>query len=62
MDGRYVVLPDEGKIMGVGAGLARWLNVDVLLVRLMLVGSLFLLGPVALVAYVLAGWLGTADR
>lgn len=62
MDGRYVVLPEQGKIMGVAAGLSRWLNIDVMLVRLALVGSLFLLGPVALVAYVLAGWLGTADR
>jgi len=47
--------------MGVAAGLADWMSLDVLLVRLGLVAALLISGPVVLLFYVLTGWLA-ADR
>lgn len=46
----------NGKLMGVCAGVARSIDADVTLVRLAAVASLFLLGPIALLLYIVAGW------
>lgn len=61
MNGKFVLNRTQGKIMGVAAGVADWLNVDVLVVRLGLIVATLLLGPVAVLLYVLTGWLA-ADR
>ena len=61
MNNRFVLNRSEGKVMGVAAGLADWMSVDVLLVRLGLVAALLISGPVVLLFYVLTGWLA-ADR
>jgi phage shock protein C len=61
MDNRFVLNRREAKIMGVGAGLADMYAIDPLVVRLGLVAALLLLGPVAILFYVLTGWLA-ADR
>ena len=45
----------NGKLMGVCAGLAGATGSDPTLVRLLAVLSLFLLGPIAIVLYVVAG-------
>lgn len=48
----------NAKIMGVCAGLSQRTGVDVLIVRIAVVLlTLFALGPVGVVAYLLAGWL-----
>lgn len=48
----------NAKIMGVCAGLAERTGVDALVIRVGLVLlTLFALGPIAVVAYLLAGWL-----
>ncbi|EQB01335.1 PspC domain-containing protein [Sphingobium baderi] len=48
----------NGKIMGVCAGLSNRISVDVTLIRIAVVLlTLCALGPVGLVAYLLAGWL-----
>lgn len=48
----------NAKIMGVCAGLSAKTGVDVLIVRIAVVLlTLFALGPVGVVAYLLAGWL-----
>jgi phage shock protein C len=48
----------NAKIMGVCSGLSNKTGVDVVIVRVALVLlTLFALGPVAVVAYLLAGWL-----
>ncbi|WP_336958282.1 PspC domain-containing protein [Sphingobium aquiterrae] len=48
----------NAKIMGVCAGVSNRTGVDVTIVRVGLVLlTLFALGPVAVVAYLLAGWL-----
>ena len=48
----------QGKIMGVCAGLANRTHIDVTLIRIAVVLlTLCALGPVGVVAYLLAGWL-----
>jgi phage shock protein C len=57
MNDRFLINRRDAKIMGVGAGLADWLQVDPLLVRLGLVAAVLITGPIALLFYVLTGWL-----
>jgi len=61
MNDRFIINRRDAKIMGVGAGLADWLQVDPLLVRLGLVAAVLITGPVAILFYVLTGWLA-AER
>jgi phage shock protein C len=61
MEGRFLINRRDAKIMGVGAGIADWLNVDPLLVRLGLVAAVLITGPIAILFYVLTGWLAN-DR
>ena len=48
--------------MGVCAGLADWTGIDVLVVRLGLSSPRSITGPVAVLLYILTGWLATDDR
>jgi phage shock protein C len=52
----YALDRSNRKLMGVCAGLARTADVDATLVRLGAVLSLFLLGPVAILLYLVTGW------
>jgi phage shock protein C len=61
MNDRFLINRRDAKIMGVGAGLADWLQVDPLIVRLGLVAAVLIAGPVAILFYVLTGWLAN-DR
>jgi phage shock protein C len=61
MNDRFVINRRDAKIMGVGAGLADWMQVDPLLVRLGLVAAVLITGPVAILFYMLTGWLAN-DR
>lgn len=62
MNSRFVLNPARGKVMGVCAGLADWLGIDVLLVRLGIIGLTLVTGPVAILFYILTGWLASEDR
>ena len=62
MNGRFVINRSRAKVMGVCAGLADWLNVDVLVVRLGIVLATLITGPVAVLLYILTGWLASDDR
>ena len=62
MNGRFLLNRPRGKVMGVCAGLADWLNVDVLIVRLGLIVATFATGPIAVLLYILTGWLASDDR
>jgi phage shock protein C len=62
MNGRFVLNPTKSKVMGVCAGLADWLNVDVLAVRLGVIVATLITGPVAVLLYILTGWLASDDR
>ena len=61
MNGRFLLNRQQGKIMGVAAGLADWTGVDALLIRLALVAALLITGPLVILFYLLTGWLA-ADR
>jgi phage shock protein C len=61
MNGRFVLKPADAKLMGVGSGLADWTGIDVLVIRLGLVIATLITGPVAILLYILTGWLA-ADR
>jgi len=52
---RYALDRSNRKLMGVCSGFARAFDVDVTLVRVGAVLSLFVLGPLAVVAYLVAG-------
>ena len=62
MNGRFVINRSRAKVMGVCAGLADWLQVDVLIVRLGLIVATLATGPVAVLLYILTGWLASDDR
>jgi len=62
MNDRFVINRTRAKVMGVCAGLADWLNVDVLVVRLGVVIATLMTGPVAVLIYILTGWLANEDR
>ncbi|MES2120002.1 MAG: PspC domain-containing protein [Pseudomonadota bacterium] len=57
MNGRFLINRRDAKIMGVAAGLADYTGVDATLVRLALIASLLITGPVMILFYLLAGWL-----
>ena len=61
MNGRFLLNRQQGKVMGIAAGLADWSGVDVLIVRLALIVGTLLTGPVVILLYILTGWLA-ADR
>ena len=62
MDNRFLLNPAKAKVMGVCAGLADWLKVDVLAVRLAMIVVTLVTGPIALLLYILTGWLATDGR
>ena len=62
MNGRYILNPAKGKVMGVCSGLADWLGVDVLIVRLGVITATLATGPIAILLYILTGWLAADDR
>lgn len=61
MTNRFLINRQDGKIMGVAAGLADYTGIDVLVIRLGLIAALLLTGPLVILFYLLTGWLA-ADR
>ena len=61
MNRRFLVNRQQGKVMGVCAGLADLTGVDALVFRLGLIIATLATGPVAVLLYILTGWLA-ADR
>ena len=62
MNGRFLLNRPRAKVMGVCAGLADWLGIDVLIVRFGLIVATLATGPVAVLLYILTGWLASDDR
>jgi len=60
MSERFVVNREQGKLLGVAAGIGDYTGVDPLIVRLGLVAATLILGPLTLLFYVLTGWLANA--
>lgn len=61
MNGRFLINRSDAKIMGVAAGLADYTGFDPLLIRLAMVAALLITGPVAILFYLLTGWLAPAQ-
>lgn len=61
MNGRFLVNRRDAKIMGVAAGLSDMTGFDPLIIRLAMVAALLITGPVAILFYLLAGWLAPAQ-
>jgi len=62
MTQRFLLNPARAKIMGVCAGLSDWLGIDVLGVRLAMIVAALVTGPVAILLYIVTGWLATDKR
>jgi phage shock protein C len=62
MNGRFILNATRAQVMGVCAGLADWLGIDVLIVRLAVIVATLMTGPVAILLYILTGWLAADDR
>ena len=60
MNGRFVVNREQGKLLGVAAGIGDYTGVDPLIVRPGIVAATLILGPVMILFYVLTGWLANA--
>jgi phage shock protein C len=54
MNGHYTLDKGNAKMMGVCAGFARWADVDPTLTRLTLVLLTLFLGPITILAYLVA--------
>lgn len=62
MTNRFLLNPARARVMGVCAGLADWFGIDVLAVRLAMIVAVLVTGPIAVLLYLLTGWLATDDR
>jgi phage shock protein C len=62
MNGRFLLNRPRAKVMGVCAGLADWLGIDVLIVRLGLIVATLATGPIAVLLYILTGWIASDER
>lgn len=62
MNGRFLLNRPKAKVMGVCAGLADMTGVDVLAIRLGLIILTMMTGPVAILLYIVTGWLAADDR
>ena len=60
MNGPFTLDKANGKVMGVCAGLADTTGADATLIRLAAILSLFVLGPIALLLYIVAGLVAPA--
>ncbi|HEX8379212.1 MAG TPA: PspC domain-containing protein [Allosphingosinicella sp.] len=56
MNGRFTLDKENAKLMGVCAGLADATGADATLIRLAAILTVFVLGPVAILLYLVAGW------
>ena len=61
MNQRFLLNREQGKVMGVAAGLSDSTGIDPLIIRLGLVVATLITGPVMILLYVLTGWLAS-DR
>jgi phage shock protein C len=62
VNGPFILDKANGKMMGVCAGLADATGADATLIRLAAVISLLVLGPVAILLYLVVGWVAPDRR
>ena len=61
MNQRFLLNREQGKVLGVAAGLSDFTGVDPLVIRLTMVIATLITGPVMVLLYILTGWLAS-DR
>jgi phage shock protein C len=61
MNQRFLLNREQGKVMGVAAGLADLTGIDAIVFRLALIIGTLVTGPVMILLYILTGWLAS-DR
>jgi phage shock protein C len=61
MNQRFVLNREQGKVMGVAAGLSDLTGIDAIVFRLGLIIATLITGPVMILLYILTGWLAS-DR
>jgi phage shock protein C len=61
MNQRFLLNREQGKVMGVAAGLADLTGIDAIVFRLGLIIATLVTGPVMILLYILTGWLAS-DR
>jgi phage shock protein C len=61
MNQRFLLNREQGKLMGVAAGISDYTGFDPLFIRLGLVVATLITGPVMVLLYILTGWLAS-DR
>jgi phage shock protein C len=61
MNQRFLLNREQGKVMGVAAGLADLTGIDAIVYRLALIIATLVTGPVMILLYILTGWLAS-DR
>jgi phage shock protein C len=62
MNNRFLLNRSRGKVMGVCAGLSDSLGVDALIVRVGMIVAVLATGPIAILLYILTGWLASDER
>ena len=60
MNGRFLINRRDAKVLGVAAGLADYIGIDPLVIRLGLIAATLILGPVMVLLYLLTAWLAAA--
>ena len=60
MKQRFALDRSRGQVMGVCAGLSEATGMDVTLLRILAIVSLFLLGPISIFLYLVTGWIAPA--
>jgi phage shock protein C len=61
MNQRFLLNREQGKVMGVAAGLADLTGIDAIVFRLAMIIATLVTGPVMILLYILTGWLAS-DR
>jgi phage shock protein C len=59
MNQRFLLNREQGKVMGVAAGLADLTGIDAIVFRLALIIATLVTGPVMILLYILTGWLAS---
>ena len=61
MNGRFLINRQDGKVLGVAAGVADYSGVDPLVIRLAMIAATLITGPVMILFYLLTAWLAPAE-
>ena len=61
MNGRFLINRQDGKVLGVAAGVADYSGVDPLVIRLAMIAATLITGPVMILFYLITALLAAAE-